>query len=148
LMRTIVQSRTYQLSGTSNQNNKNDRINYSHAEPRPLEPAVLLDAITSVTEVPEKFELNRVLGAGDAPLGARAMQMMPGLCPSRFMDAFGRSMRNAIPAGAPRVNLLQALHMHAGPTYNSKISQEGGRLDQLMKNDAPDEQVIEEFYLA
>src|SRR5205085_336097 len=58
LMRTIVQSRTYQLSATPNENNKDERINYSHAQPRPLEAAVLLDAITSTTGVPEKFELN------------------------------------------------------------------------------------------
>ena len=148
LMRTIVQSRTYQLSGTPNQNNKDDKVDYSHAQPRPLEAAVLLDAITSATGVPEKFELNAIQGGGDAPLGARAMQMMPGLCPSRFMDAFGRSMRNALPAGPPQANLRAALHMQAGPTYNSKFSQEGGRLDKLLKNGAPDEQVIEEFYLA
>src|SRR2546426_3588508 len=42
LMRTIVQSRTYQLSGTPNENNKGDRINYSYAQPRALEAAVLL----------------------------------------------------------------------------------------------------------
>jgi len=31
---------------------------YSHALPRPLEASVLLDAITSATDSPEKFKLN------------------------------------------------------------------------------------------
>ncbi len=31
LMRTIVQSRTYQLSATPNESNKEDKIDYSHA---------------------------------------------------------------------------------------------------------------------
>ena len=74
--------------------------------------------------------------------------MIPDLCPSQFMDAFGRSMRNVLPAGPPEPSLLEALDMLAGPTYNSKISQEGGRLDQLLKKGASDEQVMEEFYLA
>src|SRR5260370_1026787 len=42
LMRTIVQSRTYQLSGTPNETNKDDKIDYSHPRPRPLEPPILL----------------------------------------------------------------------------------------------------------
>ena len=69
LMRTIVQSRTYQLSATPNESNKEDKIDYSHALSRPLEAAVLLDAISSVTGVPEKFEFHRQVGGGDAPTG-------------------------------------------------------------------------------
>ena len=130
LMRTIVQSRTYQLSATPNESNKEDKIDYSHALPRPLEAAVLLDAITSVTGVPEKFEFHRQAGGGDAPVGTRAMQTIPDICPSQFMDDFGRSMRKALPAGPPQPNLLEALHMMAGPAYNGKISSEGGRLEQ------------------
>ena len=38
--------------------------------------------------------------------------------------------------------------MLAGSAYTSKISAEGGRLSQLLKNGTPDEQVLEEFYLA
>ena len=148
LMRTIVQSRTYQLSGTPNETNKDDKIDYSRALPRPLEAAVLLDAITSATGVPEKFEFHRQAGGGDPPLGARAIQMIPDVCPSQFMDAFGRSMRKTLPVESPQPNLLEALHMLAGPTYTSKISQEGGRLSRLLKKDASDGQIVEEFYLA
>ena len=94
-----MQSRTYQLSATSNESNKEDRIDYSHALARPLEAAVLLDAITSVTGVPEKFEIHHIAGGGDAPLGTRAMQTIADICPSQFMDDFGRSTRRALPAG-------------------------------------------------
>ena len=38
--------------------------------------------------------------------------------------------------------------MMAGPTYNSKISEEGGRLSQLLKKGDADEQIIDEFYLS
>jgi hypothetical protein len=153
IIRIIVQSHTYQLSGTANETNKDDRINYSHALPRRLEAAVLLDAITSATGTPERFEFRPLavlakLAGGAPPLGTRAMQMIPDLCPSQFMDAFGRSMRNALPVGPPQPNLLEALDMLAGPAYTSKISQEGGRLDRLLKQGASDEQIMEEFYLA
>ena len=148
LMRTIVQSRTYQLSGTPNESNKEDKIDYSHALPRPLEAAVLLDAITSVTGVPEKFKLHPQVGGGDAPLGTRAMQTIADICPSQFMDDFGRSTRRALPVGPPQTNLLEALHMVTGPAYNDKISSESGRLSGLLKKDAPDEQILDEFYLA
>ena len=55
LIRTIVQSRTYQLSGEPNDTNRDDKINYSRALPRPMEAAVLLDAISSATGVEEHF---------------------------------------------------------------------------------------------
>jgi len=150
LIRTIVESRTYQLSGVPREGNKGDLLNYSHAQPRPLEAAVLLDAISSVTGLPEKFgftPLNSYEG-GATPSGVRAVQLVPDLCPSQFMDAYGRSMRKNLPAGPPKPNLLEALDMLAGPTYNSKISQEGGRLDRLTKRGASDEEIVEEFYLA
>ena len=106
-MRTIVQSRTYQLSATPNESNKEDKIDYSHALARPLEAAVLLDAITSVTGVPEKFELHRMVGGGDAPVGTRAMQTIADICPSQFMDDFGRSTRRALPAGHSTAELAR-----------------------------------------
>ena len=133
LISTIVQSRTYQLSVISNETNKNDRNNWSHSQPRALEAAVLLDAITGVTGVPEKFEFHPMAGGGDPPLGSRAMQMMPDICPSQFMDVFGRSMRKAVPGAPPEPNVLQAMHMIAGQTYTSKITEEVGRLDRLLK---------------
>ena len=109
LMRTIVQSRTYQLSATPNESNKEDKIDYSHALSRPLEAAVLLDAISSVTGVPEKFEFHRQAGGGDAPTGTRAVQTIADICPSQFMDDFGRSMRKALPAGTSTAELAGSI---------------------------------------
>jgi hypothetical protein len=76
------------------------------------------------------------------------MQTIPDICPSQFMDDFGRSMRKALPTGAPQPNLLEALHMMTGPAYNAKITRGGGRLNGLLKKDASDEQILNEFYLA
>lgn len=148
LMRTMVQSRTYQLSATPNENNKDDRMGYSHGRARPLEAAVLLDAITSVTGVPEKFEIHPIAGGGDAPVGTRAMHTITDICPSQFMDDFGRSTRRALPSGSPQPSLSEALHMMSGPVFNAKITREGGRLSALLKKNVSDEEILNEFFVA
>lgn len=150
LIRTIVQSRTYQLSGAPNDTNRSDQINYSRALPRPMEAAVMLDAISSATGVDEHFKYHAMAGGPDqVPTpGTRAVQMNPDLCPSQFMDVYGRSMRKQAPTGPPEPTLTQALHMWAGQTYTTKIAEKGGRLDQLLANGASDAAILDEFYLA
>ena len=150
LIRTIVQSRTYQLSGAPNDTNRSDQINYSRAFPRPMEAAVMLDAISSATGVDERFKYHAMAGGPDqipAP-GTRAIHMNPDLCPSQFMDVYGRSMRKQAPIGPPEPTLTQALHMWAGQTYTTKIAEKGGRLDKLLAQGASDATIVDEFYLA
>lgn len=149
MMRLIVQSRTYQLSGKPNDTNRGDAVNFSHAIPRALDAAVLLDAISTVTGVPEDF---REPGSADnetqaTPPSAKAIDMLPDMCPSHFMDVYGRNDRSTLPEGKPEPALTQALHMMTGGTYTEKISKEGGRVDRLFKSGATDQQIIEELYL-
>ena len=118
-MRLIVTSRTYQHSSQTNSSNPHDRINYSHALPRPLEPAVLLDAISQVTGVPEVF--------GKMPVGTRAIELrFPK--ESSFLDIFGTPQRDVVPEPGGKPSLGQALHMFAGATFNQKLSKEDGFL--------------------
>ena len=84
LMRTIVNSRTYQLSSEPNETNKDDRINYSHSLPRLLDAEVLIDTISYVTGVPEVFDQNR-LKPGALPIGTRAINVkVPDIFKPRF----------------------------------------------------------------
>jgi hypothetical protein len=101
-----------------------------------------------VTGVPEKFELHHIVGGGDAPLGTRAMQTIADICPSQFMDDFGRSTRRALPSGTPQPSLLEALQMLSGPAYNAKVTKQDGKLSQLLKRGASDEEILDEFYVA
>ena len=80
--------------------------------------------------------------------GMRAVQTMPEICPSVFMDAYGRSMRKALPVGRPQPNLLEAMEMIAGTTYTTQLTEKGGRLDRLLEAGSSDGQIIEELYLA
>ena len=149
LMRRILQSRTYQAAGSPNETNEHNRINYSRALPRRLDAEVLLDAITRVTDVEEIFEVHNYVGGGVEPVGTRAINLVPEVSPSQFLDVFGRPpVRDAMPFRDYRPTLNQALHMLAGSTYVSKIIQDGGRADRLLKSDATNRDIIQEFYLA
>src|SRR5579862_1079052 len=86
--------------------------------------------------------------AVDPPVGTHAVEMVPDLCPSIFMDAYHRSMRRSLPTGHPQPNLLEATDMIAGDAYTTQLVEPGGRLDRLLKNGSSDEQVIDDFYLA
>ena len=153
LIRLILQSRTYQLSGVSNASNRSDKINYSRALPRPLDAEVLLDAISEVTGSDEEFGMyprntTRLLGV-QLPVGTRAIHLgRPDILPSRFLELYGRPDRQMVPERKVEANLGQALHLLAGTTYNNKLSQPGGRLDQLIRRGASNGQIIEELYLA
>ncbi|HZW30911.1 MAG TPA: DUF1549 domain-containing protein, partial [Isosphaeraceae bacterium] len=115
LMRTIVQSRTYQLSAQINATNRGDEVNYARARPRALDAVVLLDAISRVTGVEEEFAWHDFAGGGSARPGTRAVDLVPEIAPCRFLDAYGRTNRQALPERSNQPNIAQALHMLAGP---------------------------------
>ena len=149
LIRLIVSSRTYQLSSAPNPTNRTDETNYSRALPRSLDAEVLLDAISSATGVPEVFELTAGNIKGRVPLGTRAINLkLPAKYPSRFLEIYGRPFRDTLPERDAKPSLAQALHLLVGSTYSQKLTKEGGRLDQLLKRGATDQEAIEELYLA
>ena len=146
LIGRIVRSRTYQLSSVSNENNKEDKINYSHRLPRVLEAEVLLDAISQVTGIPEVFNNS---WKGIAPPGTRAIALrVPDMYPSAFLDMYGRTNRASVAERDGDPNLKQALHTLVGSTYTAKLSQTGSRLDGLLRGGNSDRGIIQELYLA
>ncbi len=56
LIRTILSSRTYQLSATTNSLNVDDSLYFSHCQTRLLPAEVLLDAISTVTGTTTNFD--------------------------------------------------------------------------------------------
>ena len=141
LMRRITRSQTYQLSSVPNVSNKIDRSNYSRSHPRPLDAEVLSDAISQVLEVSEKF--------GSMPEGTRAINLVSNdMYASRFLNLYGRPNRQMIPQRKVEASLGQALHFLAGPTYTTKLSRKGSRLDRLLEKNISNMKIIEEFYLS
>src|SRR5262249_26336224 len=122
--------------------------NYARARPRALDAVVLLDGISRATGVEEEFAWHAFAGGGTALPGTRAIDLVPEIAPCRFLDAYGRPNRQALPERSNQPNIAQALHMLAGPTYTEKIAQKGGRVDRLVEGRVSIRDAIEELYLA
>jgi hypothetical protein len=142
LIRTIMQSATYQTSSRPTEQNVVDQKYYSHYLVRRLPAEVLLDAISSVTQEPERFN--------GYPLGTRALQLPDTAVQSYFLTAFGRpvreqtqeSERSSVPT------ITQALHIINGDTLNNKLRAQGNVLDKLIKAGDSDSQIVTYLYLA
>jgi hypothetical protein len=147
LMRRIVQSRAYQLSGTPLPANRDDDRNYSWSRPRLLESEIQLDAISSATGIVQTAKGKDAPQA--APETARAVQLQfPASLGSRFLEVNDCPLRNNVPERDVQPKLAQALHLLAGSTFNESPGAAGGRLDKLLQRQASDDEVIEELYLA
>ncbi|MDE2667780.1 MAG: DUF1553 domain-containing protein [Acidobacteriota bacterium] len=149
MIRTIVGSRTYQLSSRPNRTNREDRTHYSHALPRALDAEVLFDAIATVTGVPLILEQESYGdGEGRLPPGTRAINVkLPDVFRSRILDNYGKAPRSMLPEKRPRPNLSRALHSLAGTTFTEHLAREGGIIDRLMDGGGSDREIIEELYL-
>lgn len=139
LVRDICGSRTYQLSGRSNDTNALDERNFSKAAIRRIRAEVLLDCISDVTDTKDKFR--------GLPEGARAVQIADGNTTSYFLTTFGRATRETVCSCevVMQPNLSQALHLLNGETVHSKIKQ-GGVVATLAKGQTP-EGAVTELYL-
>ncbi|PYV82765.1 MAG: hypothetical protein DMG05_27525 [Acidobacteria bacterium] len=142
LAQVIMNSAAYQRSWKTNPTNVNDDRYYSHYLTKRLPAEVILDALSQVTEVPTKFE--------DYPVGIRALQLPDTAVESYFLDAFGRPVRMSTCECErdPQPSLRQALHIINGDTINKKIAAEGSFFDKAIKENAPDQTVIERLYLS
>jgi hypothetical protein len=141
LIRSILHSRTYQLSATTNPSNADDSLYFSHAHTKLLPAEVLLDAISTVTDTPTTFE--------GLPRGARATQIPDGKMENPFLKTFGRPARE-LACECEREsesNLSQALQLIGGATVNGKLRDENGRMAHLAKSGKSPEQVTRELYM-
>lgn len=142
LVRTIMKSRTYQLSAQPNDSNKDDNKYFSHAVTKLLTAEQLLDAICDFTAVPEKF-------AG-LPAGTRAIQLPDGEVNHPFLKTFGQPARE-LACECEREsdgNLAQALQLINGPTVNEKVRNANNRLGTLIAAKMGDEQILTELFYA
>ncbi|MGL4550473.1 MAG: DUF1549 and DUF1553 domain-containing protein, partial [Gemmataceae bacterium] len=142
LIRTIVNSRTYQLSSQANELNKDDTKYFSHAVTKLLPAEVLLDAIGQTTDVPEKF-------AG-MPAGTRAVQLPDGDANHPFLKTFGQPARE-LACECEREsdsNLAQALQLINGPTVNGKLREANNRVGKLLARKATQSVMLDELYLS
>ncbi|WP_144995698.1 DUF1549 and DUF1553 domain-containing protein [Polystyrenella longa] len=141
-IRTIMNSRLYQLSSEKNDFNSEDEIYHSHASTRLMTAEQLLDAICDVTGVREKF-------AG-VPIGTRTVELAEPPADHYFLKVFGQPQREMACEceRSSDSNLSQALQMINGPVIQDKLKVETGRLQTAIKAGKDDVTIINEIYLA
>jgi hypothetical protein len=145
LERTILQSRTYQLSARTDAEDVRDKVNYSHAYARPMMAEVVADVLNSA--------LGTVEDVGtDAPAGSRAIEVAPNRVRAAYLARvfrlFGRPARTTTcdcqRASGPAVP--QTLFLLSDPVLLQKIG--NGRVQSLLAQKLPDSDAIEEMFLA
>ena len=142
LMRTILQSETYQRSPATLTANAFDHRFYSHSYPRRLKAEVMLDAFSQVTDVPTTFK--------GQPIGMRATQLPDANIASYFLDTFGRPER-VLTCACERSNdpsMTQAFHLTNGPTIQEKLESQEGRIPRFIESNTSPEEIIRTTYLA
>lgn len=141
LIRTITDSRTYQLSSRPNETNEQDEQNYSRALFKRIPAEVLLDAVCQTTGVPEKF-------AG-VPAGYRAVQVWDNDVSHYFLKLFGRPVRKTTCECErnAEASIAQVLHLLNSPQLHGKIAHAAGTVARLVRSHSDNRVLLEELYL-
>jgi hypothetical protein len=141
LIRLITASRVYQMSSRPNATNERDEQNYSRARFKRIEAEVLLDMVSQVTGVPERF--------GGMPPGTRAIQLWDNKVSHYFLKVFGRPERVTACECERRQepSVAQVLHLLNAPEVQARLSHEGGRAAKLVRREPSDRALVEELYL-
>jgi hypothetical protein len=143
LLRTILNSRAYQLSSAVTPGNAADAGNvfFTRYRVKRLTAEQLADALDFATGTREKYP--------GLPLGTRAIQLPDTRVRSYLLDVFGRPPRQVTCECERTVqpNIAQALHLLNGEFLNRKIAAPAGRVEALLRAKAPLPKVVEELYL-
>lgn len=143
VLRTILNSRTYQADFRPNEMNKDDVKYFSHYQPRLMSAEQLLDSICAVTDLPETF-------AG-LPAGTKATQLpAPDLAKHEFLKIFGQPERQTVCAceRTSDSNLGMAIQFFNGPLIYGKLRDANNRFRKAITAGKKNEDIIEELYLA
>jgi hypothetical protein len=163
ILRTIANSRTYQLSARPNSGpegggqvarTEDDRY-FAHAlvKHKRLPAEVLLDAICTATDVPEKFT--------GFPTGTRAVQLPDGQVIDTggqyaswdrhpFLKAFGQPARE-VACECEResdVTMARVLELKNGPLILQKVRTPDNRVGKLLAGKLPAADILQELFLA
>lgn len=144
LMKTIMNSRVYQLDSQPNASNRDDHRFYSHYRVKRIAAEPLLDCIDQATLVPTKH--------ASLPLGTKAIELpdAAGNATNPFLVTFGKPKRASVCEceRTPDENLAQALHTLNGEIVATKIADPNGRIAKLVASGKAVDECIEEIYLS
>jgi len=155
LIRTVMNSATYQRSARPLPGNEKDDRFYSHYLIRRLPAEVILDAYAQLTGVPTPFKEVTIGTSGGTsgttayPLGTRALQLPDTLVVSRFLDSFGRPERGQTCSCERQQDssVGQALHLNNGQTLNDKLRARDSRVERWFNEKVSDEEAVKRLYV-
>jgi hypothetical protein len=155
LVRTVMNSATYQRSAQPVSGNEADDRFYSHYLIRRLPAEVILDAYAQVTGVPTPFKevaigtTGGTAGTNAYPPGTRALQLPDTLVVSHFLDSFGRPERGQACSCERQQDssVGQALHLNNGQTLNDKLRARNSRVEQWLNEKVGDEDAVKRLYV-
>jgi hypothetical protein len=152
LERTILASRTYQLSSRTNATNRFDKNNFSHGYVRPLMAEQVVDVLNSALGVEEAFT-GFPAGTKMSEIGATLLGGNTGINNGNLtyiLKIFGRPLRSTACdcERATEPALPQTLFRMSDPTLKQKIEANAGRAVRIAKAKMSDEKTVEELFLA
>jgi Protein of unknown function (DUF1549)/Protein of unknown function (DUF1553)/Bacterial Ig-like domain (group 2) len=143
LLRTILNSRTYQASYQTNESNREDTYYFSHQQPRLLKAEQLLDAVNHATGVSQVF--------GSLPADWKATQLpAPDLVKVDFLKVFGQPERSTVCAceRSSDSNLAMAIELFNGPLIHERLRDATNRFRRALAAGLTPDAVLDELYLA
>jgi hypothetical protein len=140
LVKDVVSSAAYQRSSKPNASNGGDKLNFARAQVRRVRAEVLLDAISQITETPNKFQ--------GLPIGARAVQIADGAVSNYFLTTFGRAKRESVSSSEVKTdpNLSQALHLMNGDAINDRIRR-GRVVERLIADGKSNDVIVTDLFM-
>ena len=141
-IRTIVNSKVYQLSSEPSDANKNDRQNFARFYARRMIAEVLLDSLDQATGSKTRF--------GNVASTARAIDLPHENFGSYFLDTFDRP-RRVTSCECERSSggtLAQVLLLANSDEIENKIASGEGKIAKLVKDKKTDKEIIDELYLS
>jgi hypothetical protein len=147
LERTILLSRTYQLSSTPNATNKLDKNNYARSYVRPMMAEVVVDVLNDALGTKERW------GNGEGFDGARATEVGASRSTNQNVNyvfrVFGRPPRTSACDCERAMDpaLPQKLFLLADANLVQKLRAPTNRLGTLLKQHKDDAVVLEELFL-
>lgn len=150
LIRSIMNSATYQLSSETNETNTSDEANFSHAMAKRLSAEPLLDAIAGVLGTDARFT--------GYPSGTQARQL-PGVrairtreqaaSPSdKFLTLFGKPPRlqSCECERTDTATLVQAFQLISGETLQQMLTAPDNRLGRFIREKKPSQEIVREAF--
>lgn len=140
LVRTIVLSKTYQLSANPHEQNVTDKQNFSRYYPKRLSAEVLYDAFHQVTATTENFP--------GLPPGTRSIQLADPTIGPYFLKVFGQPQADTACEceRSQEANLAQSLHLLNSAEVQNKVASSTGRAAVFASDPRSNEEKVNELY--